>query len=159
MKADLIDFKIQPNLNVIRSKFKNSFKKYVKIKAMEFEFSQLTQQKTHNSKIAGLSYNKLEMQTYFNLENMSAAQAKIVYSYRTRMASYGEHFRVKNGQVMCPMCGLHKDSQSMAFNNCQVIKEEVSIYGKYEDIFQSVISSKLAASLENIDKIRKTKTE
>ena len=77
MKADLIDFKIQPNLNEIRSKSKDSFKKYVKIKAMEFEFSQLTQQKTHNSKIAGLSYNKLEMQTYFNLENMSAAQAKI----------------------------------------------------------------------------------
>ena len=109
--------------------------------------------------MAGLSYNKLEMQTYFNLENMSAAQAKIVYSYRTRMASYGENFRAKNGQVMCPICGLHLDSQSMAFNNCEAIKTEISIYGKYEDIFKSVISGKLAVTLENIDNIRKIKNE
>ena len=127
--------------------------------SIEFEFSQLMKQKSNHSKMASLSYSKLEMQTYLNLENMSAAQAKIVFSYRTRMANYGDNFWAKNGEVLCPICGLHLDSQSMAFNNCQAIKEEISIHGKYADIFKSVISGKLAVTLENIDNIRKIKNE
>ena len=43
VKADLIDFKIEINLSEIKSKSKHSFKKYVKVKAAEFECSQLQQ--------------------------------------------------------------------------------------------------------------------
>ena len=67
VKKDLSDFKIEPNLSNLKKKSINSFKKFVKLKAHEFEFSRLMQAKMGHSKTDNLSYSKLELQKYLKL--------------------------------------------------------------------------------------------
>ena len=67
------------------------------------------------------------------------------------MASYGENFRENNVPVSCPLCGLHLD---MAYTNCPVLKANVQIEGKYEDLFKPNIPTKIVKSLVNIDNFR-----
>ena len=56
--------------------------------------------------------------------------------------------------VNCPLCGLHLDNQAMAFNNCPVLKANITINGKYEDLFKKNISIELVKTLVNISKFR-----
>ena len=70
------------------------------------------------------------------------------------MASYGENFRENNVTVSCPLCGLHLDNQIMAYTNCPVLKANVQIEGKYEDLFKPNIPTKIVKSLVNIDNFR-----
>ena len=102
-----------------------------------------------------LSYVKLEMQDYLKQNSISSIGGRTVFRYRTHMASYRQNFGSCNGPITCPLCGLHIDNQSMAFNNCPVIKDNVKIEGKYEDIFRSSVSSDLVRTLVNIEKFRK----
>ena len=91
--------------------------------------------KQSHSKMKDLNYSKLEMQKYFKLENMNTEGARTLFKYRTRMAQYGENYRGNTGPVNCPLCGVHLDSQFMAVNNCQVVKNNIIVEGKYSDIF------------------------
>ena len=154
VKIDLQDFNIRPNLEEIKGKSKNSFKRIVKIKAREFELSQLLKKKQKHSKMASLNYGKLEMQEYLKLNNINSSMAKILFKYRTRMANYGENFRAGNGLTVCPMCSLHLDSQVMAYNNCPVIKREVTISGNYNDIFKKTIPNEVVKTLYHIELVR-----
>ena len=54
----------------------------------------------------------------------------------------------------CPLCGLHLDSQSMAYENCSVVKSEVDTEGSYTDIFGKFIPSKVVKAIINIDQLR-----
>ena len=92
VKQDLSDFKINLSFEEMKAKSKMSFKKYVKTKALEYEFSRLMGVKQSHSKMDNLSYSKLEIQEYFKLENMSTNGAKTLFQYRTRMAKYGANF-------------------------------------------------------------------
>ena len=56
--------------------------------------------------------------------------------------------------VNCPLCGLHLDNQAMAFNNCPVLKANITIKGKYEDLFKKNVSIELVKTLVNISKFR-----
>ena len=154
VKVDLFDFNIQPNLDVIKKQFKNAFKKLVKEQAHIFEFSNLMQKKQTHSKMDSLNYIKLELQDYLKLGTVDAVIAKTVFKYRTRMATFGENFRGKNGPVNCPLCGLHLDSQFMGFYNCQVLKNNIEINCKYEDIFRKSVPKDVATSLYEIDNFR-----
>ena len=62
VKTDLFDFKIGLSFNEMKHKSKKSFKKYVKTKALEFEFESLMLRKQSHSKMKDLNYSKLEMQ-------------------------------------------------------------------------------------------------
>ena len=157
VKADIIDFKIGLSLADIKQTSKNAFKKLVKTKALVYEYNRLMLAKQKHSKIDNLSYTKLDMQNYFKLENINAEEARTLFMYRTRMAKYGENFRGQTGPVSCPLCGLHLDSQVMAYNNCLVIKQNISLEGNYSDIFKNIISNNLVKSLVNIESLRDEK--
>jgi hypothetical protein len=86
------------------------------------------------------------------LENLDASGARSLFRYRTRMANFGEHFREGNCHVNCPLFGLHHDNQAMAFNNCPVLKANISITGNYQDLFKKNVSFELVKTLVNIDK-------
>ena len=154
VKQDLKAFNIEPNLSNLRERSINSFKKLVKVKAFEYEFSRLMKAKNGHSKMDNLSYSKLEMQKYLRLENLYASGARTLFRYRTRMANFGENFREGSAAVNCPLCGLHLDNQEMAFYNCPVIKANVKIRGQYEDIFKKNVSTELVNTLDNISKFR-----
>ena len=94
------------------------------------------------------------MQEYLKLVNVNASMAKTLFRYRVRMADYGENFRAWSEMSTCPLCGLHLDSQSMAYENCPVVKSEVDTEGSYTDIFGKFIPSKVVKAIINIDQLR-----
>ena len=139
----------------IKSKSTDSFKKIVKAKAFMYEFSKLMLKKQPHSKMEKLSYVKLEMQEYLKQNSISSIGGRTVFRYRTHMANYRQNFGSNNGPVNFPLCGLHIDNQFMAFYNCQVIKDNVKIEGRYEDIFKNTVPSDLVKTLVNIEQFRK----
>ena len=81
VKLDLVDLNMGLSLENIKKKSTNSFKKLVKAKAYEYEFSLLMNKKQTHSKMSSLNYSKLECQEYLKLENMSAATAKRIFKW------------------------------------------------------------------------------
>ena len=154
VRQDLKDFNIEEDLQAIKSKSKGAFKKLVKGKALEFEFTRLMTAKQPRSKLMDLSYSKLELQEYLKLEHINRFGAQTVFKYRVRMANFGENFRGKRDTVPCPLCGQHLDNQKMNFENCQVIRDNVQISGVYQDIFKTNIPSEIVSTLQEIDKFR-----
>ena len=93
------------------------------------------------------------MQEYLRLGKMSAFQAKEIFSYRTRSAQYSANYPGSDGLKPCPLCFLHLDCQPMTFQ-CPLIKENVTIKGKYSDIFQSDVSSDIAKTIQSIQEFK-----
>ena len=154
MQKDLKDFKIEENLSIIKSKSMNSFRNLVRSRSKEFEFNRLMIAKMSHSKLKELMYTKLEMQDYLKLNNFDKVAAQTLFRYRVRMVSFGENFRGKLGPALCPLCGVHLDSQKLAVDNCKVIRENIKIEGSYSSIFSRNIPSDIANTLQEIDQFR-----
>ena len=118
-KKDLEDFKIIESFEKIKAKSSDTFKSFVKKRAVAYEFDRLMKLKNreNRSKMSDLSYSKLELQEYLKLNTMSKEAAQTVFRYRVRMANYGGNFRGGNGPVNCPICGSHLDGQKIRFEN------------------------------------------
>ena len=101
-----------------------------------------------------LFYTDLQIRNYLKCEQITAAEARTIYSYRTRMAVFSDNYRGQKGTSLCPLCGIHLDVQSMSFQ-CIQIKENVKITGKYENIFEDVIPKQLARTVIEISHYRK----
>ena len=153
---DLKDLKIELSMEQMQQKSIESFKNYVKKKAIEYEFSKLMGLKQHHTKMDKLSYTKLEMQPYLKVNNISSIGGQTVFRYRTHMANYRQNYG-NNGPNNCPLCGLHLDNQYMAFYNCQVVKDNIRIEGKYEDLFKPTVPNDLVRTLTRIEEFRKDK--
>ena len=106
-----------------------------------------------HSKLKDLFYSELKMQNYFLSDELTVEQVQCLFSYRTRMATFSENFRGQFGPVTCPLCFCHLDNQPMSFQ-CQTIRENVTIKGKYENIFLDNVQSDLAQTLCEIMKFR-----
>ena len=65
IKEDLAELKIPSSFNFIQSKSKESFKRYVKIKAKELALKNLLSKKEGHSKIEKIMYRDLTIQPYF----------------------------------------------------------------------------------------------
>ena len=154
VQQDLIDFNIEANLSSIKSKSEWAFKNLVRRKAREYEFGELMKMKQPHTKLDDLRYTKLEMQSYLKLENMHTFGAQTLFKYRTRMANYGENFRGMRDPVTCGLCKTHLENQKMCFENCPVLKENISIHGEYNQIFGASVPSSLVNTLMDIDKFR-----
>ena len=115
IRADLEDFCIPVDLDFIKSKSKESFKKIVRVKAEEYALNQLNCIKASHSKMENIFYTKLEMQSYLKSKNINPDEAKMIFAYRTRMANYTENFRGPNGPKLCQMCHTHLYNQQGAF--------------------------------------------
>ena len=103
-----------------------------------------------------LKYDKLESQQY--LEEFNVYKAKPIFRFRTNMANFDGNFKGKETNVVCPVCGLHKDLQQLSFE-CPVLKKEMIITENYESIFTSTITKNLADILVKIVNIRKSLEE
>ena len=123
------------------------------MRATEITLYNILEKKDKYSKQNDLFYCELKMQKYLLLDNMSVKQAKIVFSFRTRMALFSENYRGKTGPATCPLCQVHLDNQPMSFK-CKVLKDSVNINGKYENTFNENIHTELAETLQNILKFR-----
>ena len=127
VKIDLNDFGFCDDLSEIRTVSVNAFKNCVKKKSKEYAFYSYLQKTEGKSKFENLFYRDLKMANYLNNEEISHTDAQLIFSYRLRMANFGEHFR---GNF---------DSQKFSFQ-CRIVKENVLIEGIYSNIFSEKIT-------------------
>ena len=118
---------------------------------MAFEWL-ITKKKGH-TKMNNLSYSALEMQDYLKNNEISTAQAKILFRVRTRMEKFGENFKGGKQTKPCPVCEESMDTQSHSFH-CKVISRNISVNGNYEDMFTSKVDKMVAEDIERIVKFR-----
>ena len=153
VKEDLVDFGIDLDLEQIRLKSFFSFKKLVQNKAKEYALGYYMEKAQHHSKMDSIFYAELELQDYLKLEEINVEEAWTMFAYRTRMAEFGENYRNGGDSVPCPICHLHLDNQVMALK-CTIVRDNVVINGRYEEIFNGNITKKLAKTLMNISEFR-----
>ena len=110
----------------------------MKVKAEEFALYELNLMKAKHTKLDNIIYSKLEIQKYLQCKNITPDDARMVFSFRTRMAGFGENFRDSSGHKQCPLCHSHLDNQQMAFK-CPETVNMTSKKGKYGYIFQTEI--------------------
>ena len=120
---------------------------------MEYELTSLLEMKNKMSKtkMKNLEYKKLELQPY--LKKFDSNFASCIFRFRVMMAPFSGNFRGPGPLKICPLCGIHNDTQSMSFQ-CSKVKEQVDVNEKYEDIFKEDISYKMARTLQMILKLR-----
>ena len=157
IKIDLEDFGIDCNFDFIRSKSQWAFKNMVKNKAKEYALKKLTQKQATHSKMDGLYYHDLKTQKYLKSPSIKLNQKRTIFRWRTRMESFGEHFRGGGGPVMCPLCQTHLDNQAMSLQ-CPGVKEEINVeHHSIEGIFAENISQEVVELISRITKIRENK--
>ena len=155
VKLDLLDLWIPVELDFIKSNTKLSCRHLVKIKSKEYCLVKLLEETEKYSKMENLFYTELKMQDYLKSNKFSTSEAKMVFSWRTRMANFNENYRGSNGHTPCPLCHFHLDSQVMAFQ-CQELTANVNISGKHADIFNEGIPLMLVQSITKMMKYRET---
>ena len=72
------------------------------------------------------------------------------------MENFGENFRGAGGPAICPLCKLHLDNQEQSLQ-CKVVKSEINIKGKIEDIYKEEIKMEIVETITNIAELRKLK--
>ena len=152
-KQDLKDLDIQISLDQLKSKSKGSFKRFLKKKTQEFAFTHLMNLKDKHSKMKNLNYKKLSIQKYLKDEKMSVNEAQILFMFRTRSAQFKCNMRSQYTDLSCMFCSLGEDSQPHSFD-CEKMKTEIQIKGKYEDIFLEKIPTNTVKTLVHILKFR-----
>ena len=68
--------------------------------------------------------------------------------------SFGENFKGNKKEVICVLCEKHEDTEEKSFEQCEKVKEELDIEGKFSDIFKSNVSPKTANTINKITKLR-----
>ena len=74
------------------------------------------------------------------------------------MANFSENFKGQAGTQPCPLCHTALDTQLHSLS-CTVLKENISINFKYEEIFFAKVSVETARTVDNILKFREENTE
>ena len=148
-----MEFDLPTDLEELAKISINSFKNKVRKKAKEVAFFTFLELKENHSKLENLFYKDLKMQNYFHLENLTYIQAQLVFSYRARMANFGENYRRPGGPTICPLCHNHCDGQHWSFQ-CKTICENLNVEGNYKSIFSDNIPRQTIQTIEKIEKFR-----
>jgi hypothetical protein len=150
---DLKDFGISGSFKFIKSKSANSFKRYVKIKTKEYALEYLLGIKTDRIKMDDLVYTELKMQKYLKTEEIPVNEAKNLFKYRTKSANFKDNFGDRYEYKGCPLCTVQLDTQVHSVQ-CERVQEEISIEGRYSDIFRGKVPSNISKTLFKISKLR-----
>ena len=105
-----------------------------------------------------VSYKQLKIQTYFTETKFTTQMKQQIFSYRVRMADFGENFRGQRDQVLCPFKCPDRDSQQHSYV-CEKITSKTTITGDYNEIFNDSISLHVGKTIYNILHTRKSLLE
>ena len=150
---DLKDFGISGSFNFMKSKSANSFKKYVKIKTKEYALKYLLDLKSDHRKMDDLVYSELRMQKYLKTEEIPVNEAKNLFKFRTKSANFKDNFGDRYQNKGCPLCTLQLDTQVHSVQ-CERVNVEISVEGRYSDIFREKVPSDISKTLIKISKLR-----
>ena len=76
-------------------------------------FEELNNGKLNLSKIAGIEYDRLEIQPYLTDPQLSIKLKQLTFKWRTKMVKVGWNFGQKE---LCPLCGTADDTQDHLFH-------------------------------------------
>ena len=125
-KLNFQDLKITSVLSFSEKIAINSFERELKLKSRSYFFDVLQlKQKTH-SKMKNFKYEKFEIQDYLLSDNISIDFKKILFMWRTRMATFCKNYRGGRDSVTCHVCLDHEDSQEKSFD-CPILKERITM--------------------------------
>ena len=151
---NLKDLGITEDLNVIKSKTKDTFKKHVKQKAREAALEMLLKKKSEHSKLNNLEYTELTIQNYFKSKGISKEQARLIFKFRSRMVLFGQNYRGGQEAVPCPLCEEHPDSQTLLLE-CPFIKKHFPQQGiDITNIYSDNVDEETVKTLEAAMTIR-----
>ena len=142
------------NLEEIKKKSANSFKRLVKIKTKEYALKYLVELSESHEKMDNLYYTDLKLQNYLQDEEIPVAEAKNLFRFRTRSAKYKENMKNSYSSIACPVCLVQPDTQVHS-TQCPEVITKVKIQGDYKDIFTNDIPSDISKTLLKISKFRK----
>ena len=158
VKADLLEFSLDDELNWIKKKSKSSFKILVKNQMREVALVNLLEKKESHSKMMSVNYSSLMMQAYLKDPEVTATQAQTMFKFKTRMEKFSENFKGGRPTKPCPLCKASPDTQAHSFQ-CKVIQENIVINGTLLDVFSQSNNKPVAETLENIVKFRENYLE
>jgi hypothetical protein len=133
VKEDIMDLGLPSTLVEIQGLSTGQFKSLVKSRCIATAFNQLLKQKSLHSKMVPLSYEELRIQTYFTDGTLHSGDAKLLFSFRTRMVDVRCNYRSKHTTVSCPLCQTEDDTQEHLLV-CPKINTQPSAV-IYSDIF------------------------
>ena len=145
VKQDLDDLGMPETLEFLKSKSIN------KNKRITLEY--LRELKSKHTKLDNLVYSELRLQKYMKSDDIPVYEAKILFRYRVKVADFKEKFGNKYENKVCPLCGIHMDTQTHAVH-CVKVKESVPVEGNYSDIFKERIPRNISRTLYSISKLR-----
>ena len=94
VKKDCEDFHIPFDFDLMRSKSKESFRNYVKVKADEYSLEKLSKKQQKHSKMNNLQYTEIRMQEYLKTPGIKTEEVLNLFKWRVRMATLGENFKL-----------------------------------------------------------------
>ena len=151
-KINMKELDINLNLEEIKTKSANSFKRLVKIKEYTLEY--LLELKERHSKMEKLDYTELKLQKYLKNDEIPTEEAKNLFRFRTRSALFKENMKNSFLQsVACPLCSVQPDNQTHSVQ-CTVVLSKTKVEGNYEDIFKEDIPPVISKTLLRISKLR-----
>ena len=150
---DLNDFEIPEDFKFMRSKSKPAFSRILKIKTKEFALAQLLSLKSQHSKMDNLVYSELKMQNYLKSEEIPVPEAQNLFKFRVGVAQFKENFGDRYDNKTCPLCSISLDTQVHSLQ-CAMVKQKITIEGRYSDIFREKISPNISKTLFKISKMR-----
>merc|ERR1711973_122433 len=93
VKQDLVDFEIGLSLQEVKELSHDQFKRMVKDKSRSNAFKQLMGAKSHHSKMSSLDYSELRIQQYLVNKSFHTGDAKLLFSFRTRMVEVKNNYK------------------------------------------------------------------
>ena len=162
IKTDLTDLNLPCDLEKIAKYPTDSFKTLVKVRAKIYAFNLLSKKKEGYKKLENLQYTELSIQNYLVDTELDHEEKIVLFLFRTRMVNVGENFRSGRDFTLCPLCGLHLDSQFLILQCPELKSELVKRFGSdhatsISEVFSKNIDKKLAETLKYAMDIRKSK--
>ncbi len=149
VQTDIVDLQINMSIEEIQQCPRSTFKLHVNEKCRELAFKSLIDAKNCHSKLANLSYDKLEMQSYLRDGVLNCKEARLLFSFRTRMVDVGCNFKNK-ASLLCPLCSVASDDQQHLLL-CTKIHNAMVPVVSYNDIF-GTDTYKMKVVLEELKK-------
>ena len=151
---DIEDFHLSQDLTFFENITVTKFKELIRSRAKKYAFEKYIMQKKTHKKMDNLSYNDLSTQQYFVREDISIESKKMIFRWRVNMERFGENFRGGRDIVLCPLCGQHRDNESLSFS-CAFVKQKMQIRGNFEDLYKPHINNDVINTIHEISQLRK----
>ena len=133
VKEDLVDLEISMDLEELKKLSHDQAKNLVREKCRSAAFKLLLSAKANHSKMSALNYSELGIQQYLVNKSFHSGDARMLFSFRTRMVKVKNNYKNSHNDLHCPLCERYLDTQEHLLG-CEKIHQSPPVVS-YNDIF------------------------